>query len=621
MAKQPEDLDLVDDEERDDAIVGVAFRWSLLVIVVLGAAGAAIGYYVTRPKATPPVAKEPVTLPSVRERPTVDPPQIPFVDVTAAAGITFHHENGAAGEKLLPETMGGGCAMLDFDGDQDQDILFVNSKRWPDDKRPPAAEPANLRLYRNDGTGKFVDATADAGLALSWYGMGIACGDYDNDGDVDLFVTCVGLNHLLRNDGGKFVEVTGEAGVGGVADQWSTAAGWFDCDNDRDLDLFVCNYVKWSKEFDLAQDFKLTGGTRAYGRPQEFSGAFPYLYRNDGQGKFTDISAEAGIQVRNPDTGAPLPKSLGLTFADFDHDGWMDIVVANDTVQNLMFRNRKQGKFEEVGAIAGVAFDNDGNARGAMGIDVAYFRNNDDLGIAIGNFANEMTALYVSRNHELQFTDEAVSNGLGPSSRLELKFGVSFADFDLDSRLDFIAANGHLEDEINKVQPSQHYEQSPHLYWNCGPEQESEFLMLPEAKCGADFLKPLVGRGAALGDIDGDGDVDVLLTGSGQQPRLLRNDQQLKHHWLRFRLVGKNCNHDAIGSWVEVQLGNKVLRRQVMPTRSYLSQSELPVTFGIGSAEKVDKVIVRWADGTEQPVEDVTLDKLHVVEQKVGPAA
>jgi hypothetical protein len=603
------------DEERDDAIVGVALKWSAGVFLIAALIAVSVVILLRRPGPKPMIVTRPLVLPAVRATPKIEPPRLNFTDVTLQSGITFDHENGARGEKLLPETMGGGCALFDYDNDGNQDILFVNSSRWPWDKPTESEMPATMKLYRNQGRWKFDDITSEAGLDVSFYGMGVACGDYDNDGDIDLFFSAVGLNHLFRNDEGKYVEVTDAAQVGGQADQWSTACGWFDYDNDRDLDLYVCNYVKWSKDFDLAQDFKLTGGDRAYGRPQEFEGVFPYLYRNDGDGKFTDVSADSGIQVTNENTGVPLPKSLGVTFADFDQDGWLDVVVANDTVQNLLFHNLKNGKFEEIGALAGVAFDNDGNARGAMGIDVAYFRNNDELGIAIGNFANEMTALYVCRNHELMFTDEAVSNGLGPSSRLELKFGVQFADFDLDGRLDFLAANGHLEDDINKVMPSQHYEQPPHLYWNCGPEHKTEFMMLDEVHCGADFLKPMVGRGAAVGDLDGDGDLDALLTASGKAPRLLRNDQTLGNRWLRFKLIGKKCNQNAIGSWVEVKVGNQLLRRQVMPTRSYLSQCELPVVFGIGKEANVQHAEIHWADGSHQTVPVAELDRTYTIQQ------
>ncbi len=609
-------VELNDEEERDDAIVGVALKWSLIAFAAIGLIGGGAYVVLSRKPQVAAAQLRIVEPPKVREVPKVEAPQITFTDITQQAGIDFVHENGASGEKLLPETMGGGVALFDFDNDGDQDILFVNSKRWDWDKRPTAEKPATLKLYRNDGKAKFEDATEAVGLAVSVYGMGAACGDYDNDGDVDVFVTCVGSNKLFRNDGGRFSDISEQAGVAGDATQWSTAAGWFDYDNDGDLDLFVGNYVKWSREFDAAQEFKLTGDIRAYGRPQEFDGAFPYLYRNDGEGKFVDVSKDSGIQVTNPNTGVPLPKSLGLTFVDVDRDGWLDVLVANDTVQNLLFHNQKNGTFNEIGAIAGVAFDNEGNARGAMGIDAAYFRNNDDLGIAIGNFANEMTALYVSRQHQLQFTDEAVSNGLGPTSRLELKFGVSFSDFDLDGRLDFFAANGHLEDEIHKVQKSQTYEQSPHLYWNCGAEQETEFLKLPESNIGSEFSKPMVGRGVAVGDLDGDGDLDVVITGSGQKPRVLRNDQSLGHHWVRVKLTGHKTNRDAIGSWVELHLTDGTIqRRQVMPTRSYLSQSELPVTFGTGSQNKIKQVRIHWPNGTTQDLADLEVDRVHSVEQ------
>ena len=346
---------------------------------------------------------------------------------------------------------------------------------------------------------------------------------------------------------------------------------------------------------------------------------FPYLYRNDGGGKFSDVSKEAGLQIMNTASNEPMAKSLGLTFADLDADGRLEVVIANDTVQNFLLHNLG-GKFEEIGALSGVAFDLDGNARGAMGLDTAWFRNSPALGIAIGNFSNEMTALYVAKSSDLQFRDEAVSNGLGPSSRLELKFGVLFADLDLDSRQDLFSANGHLEIEINKVQASQHYEQSPHLFWNCGPANANEFELVSAAKCGSDFMKRNVGRGAAYADIDGDGDLDMLISTSGQAPRLLRNDQKLGHHWLRLQLTGSGkSNRDAIGAVVELRCGNVTQRRQVMPTRSYLSQVEQPLTFGLGQADQIDTVRIIWPDGSMQELKDVAVDQLHRVQLAERP--
>jgi hypothetical protein len=599
-------------DERDDAVIGRAFTRSVAVLLLIaGVIGGVAAYRWANAKPAPVVKGEPVAPPQVREKSQIEIPALPFTDITAAAGITFRHETGAAGEKLLPETMGGGCAFLDYDGDGDADLLFVNSSRWPWDQRPPLDPPATMALYQNDGQGNFADITAVAGLNVTFYGQGVAVGDYDGDGDADLFFSAVGLNHLFRNDGGQFVEVTEAAGVGGDAGQWSTSCGWLDYDNDGDLDLFVANYVVWSRQFDLDQNFQLTGGGRAYGRPQNFPGTFPYLYRNDGAGKFTEVGEAAGLHVKNPATGVPSAKSLGVTFADLDADGFLEILVANDTVQNFLFHNRRDGTFEEIGTVAGIAFDNDGNARGAMGIDCARFRNSPHVGIAIGNFANEMTALYVAHGADLQFTDEAVATGLGPQSRLELKFGTLFVDVDLDGRLDLIGANGHLEDEINRVLPSQFYEQPPHLFWNCGPAQPTEFVPATKAQCGEDFLRRMVGRGAAYADIDGDGDLDLVFAGSGQAPRLLRNDHAAGHHWLRLVLKGRQSNTSAIGAQVEVRGGSQTLYGQVMPTRSYLSQVEGPLTFGLGTATKVDQVVIQWPSGATQTLENIATDQAH----------
>ena len=614
---KPAVLDIDDElEERDDQIIARAFRWSLSVIVVAGAAiGGGLWWY-NRAPAVVEKAPEQVREIVARQKPLAAPPTVKFTDITADAGITFVHQSGSYGEKLLPETMGGGCAFFDYDGDGDPDLLFINSNYWPD-RAPEGAPPPTMALYRNDGHGKFTDVTAEAGLAATFYGMGCAVGDYDNDGWVDLYISAVGSNHLYHNDHGKFRDVTDEAGVAGAASDWSTGCGFVDYDNDGDLDLFVCNYVKWSKEIDLAQDFRLVGVGRAYGPPVAFEGSYPLLFRNDGHGKFTDVSATAGIQVNNPNTGVPAGKSLGLAPVDLDGDGWIDFVVANDTVQNFVFINQHDGTFRERGAEIGIAFDPSGNARGAMGTHAAWFRNDDTLGVAIGNFANEMVSLYVSQGPraKLQFADEANANGLGPASRLLLKFGLFFFDYDLDSRLDVLTANGHLEQEISKVQASQQYEQPPQLFWNCGRKERTEFVAASAQQCGDDFVKPMVGRGAAYADIDGDGDLDVVLTAVGGAPRLLRNDQALGNHWLRLKLVGRTVNRDAIGALVEVKLGDQTLRQQVMPTCSYVSQVELPVTFGLGKNEKVDSVKIVWPGGQEQVVENVAIDKLTTVEQ------
>ena len=608
------------EETQNDDVVGSAIRWSLGIIAALLSAGALL-WALTRKPPEPVVVKAgPTTLPTERVAPALEIPEVRFTEITDTAGIDFVHTNGAEGEKLLPETMGGGGGFFDFDNDGDQDLLCVNGNVWPWAKVKPDKPPTSM-LYANDGTGRFSNVTAGSGLDIPLHGNGVAFGDFDNDGDVDVFISCLGANHLFRNDGGgKFAEVTAAAGVAGGENDWSTSCGWLDFDNDGDLDLFVCNYIQWNRELDQSMEFTLDGKLRAYGRPTDFTGAFPFLYRNEGNGTFVDVSDAAGVQIRDLNTNVPLSKSLGTTFCDVNADGLLDILVANDTVQNLLFLNQPGGTFIETAATAGIAFDNSGGARGAMGIDTACFRNSDAVGIAIGNFATEMTALYVCQTPGATipiFRDEAVSNGIGPVTRTDLKFGILFIDADLDGRLDLFENNGHLEEDIKVVQASQQYEQPPHLLWNCGTEFDNEFIMLPEAKTGADFQKRMVGRGAAMADIDADGDLDLILFSSGGKPRLLRNDQKSGHHWLRLRLRGTKCNKDAIGAVVNVTLPNStVLSRTVMPTRSYQSQTELPVTFGLGSAEIVKEIAIRWPDGTSQKLSGISVDQQLEVIQK-----
>jgi hypothetical protein len=599
----------------DDAVIGRAFRWSLIFILMLGAVIGGAVFAINRQRVVTSGSLAKLPPPQSPEIQTADIPSATFADITAPSGIKFIHMNGAYGDKLLPETMGGGVAFLDFDDDGDQDLLFINSTHWPW-KTAEDKKPATCALYRNDGAGHFEDVTAGSGLEASFYGMGVAIGDYDNDGFVDLFITALGENKLFRNLGqGKFADATAHAGVAGSPAEWSTSAAWIDYDNDGDLDLFVCNYVRWSREIDFEVDYRLVGIGRAYGPPMNFPGTFPYLYRNDGQGRFTEVSQQSGLQIKNPATGVPMAKSLGVAPVDINGDHWIDLVVANDTVQNFVFTNRHDGTFQEIGARAGIAFDSYGQTRGAMGIDAARFRNDDALGIAIGNFANEPNALYVSQRDSLVFADEAITEGVGAASRLLLKFGLFFFDYDLDGRLDVLTANGHLEEEIHKIQEKQQYRQPAQLFWNSGSSRGFRFVPVPPAKCGPDIFKPMVGRGSAYADIDGDGDLDVILTQIGGVPLLLRNDQALNHHWLRLKLIGTRSNRDAIGAWVKVRVGNKTLSRQVMPTKGYLSQSELPLTFGLGKSDSIGEVLVTWPDGSSQKVASPSLDRLTVVEQ------
>ncbi len=610
---EPEDgLEVTD--HVDDAVIGRAFRWSGIALMGIVMIVGVVYLVVTRPKPEGTEQRTQLMAPENPERAQATVPVIRFREITGEAGINFVHESGAADEKLLPETMGGGVAFFDFDQDGDQDLLFVNGTSWNPDAETPATTAA---LYANDGTGRFEEVTADSGLDVPVYGMGVAIGDYDRDGYPDVYLTAVGVNRLFRNrGGGHFEDVTEAAGVGGTAADWSTCASWFDYDNDGDLDLFVGNYVKWNKEIDFQLGTTLVGIGRAYGQPMNFEGSFPFLFENDGKGGFSDVSQASGIRIANKATDVPVAKSLGVAPVDLNQDGWMDFIVANDTVRNFVFSNRWDRSFREVGSLTGIAYDTYGKARGAMGIDTACYRDDRALAVGIGNFANEMTALYVEQNRPMIFTDEAIPAGIGPASRLLLKFGLFFFDYDLDGWQDLLTANGHLEEEITQIQKSQHYEQPAQLFWNSGPEFGCQFLEVSSEQVGEALFQPIVGRGSAFADIDQDGDLDFILTQINAAPKLFRNEQDLGHHWIRIRLKGTRQNTEGIGAWIKVRVGERTLWRQVMPTRSYLSQSELPVTIGLGTAEQVDQLEVIWPGGQSQLVPSVPLETLITITQE-----
>ncbi|MCG6941609.1 MAG: CRTAC1 family protein [Thiohalocapsa sp.] len=621
---------------RGEARIRRAFLLSLAVIVALGVS-AAVLYLLLREPAAPPVEEAEIALPQVAPADesalsgdaapaATTPPAVRFTDVTKAAGIGFVHTNGAYGERLMPETIGSGAAFFDYDRDGDQDLFLVNSREWPGHET--LVEQPTQKLYRNDGSGHFEDVTAGSGLDIATYGMGVAVGDVDGDGWDDLYLTTLNANHLFRNvpaaDGGRrFEDITKAAGVAGRDDAWSSSAALLDYDKDGDLDLFVVNYVKWSREIDLEIDFRLTGLGRAYGAPLNFVGTDNLLYRNDGPDAagnphFTDVSAAAGVHVPDPITGNPVGKGLGVVPVDYDGDGWLDLMVVNDTVRNFLYHNLGDGRFEETAIFEGVAYDRNGKGTSAMGVDAAHYRDDADLGIAVGNFANEMASLFVTSDGRPPFVDEAVLEGMGPASRIPLTFGLMFFDYDLDGREDLVLANGHLEHEINRVQQSQHYAQPASLFWNCGDACQARFVHLPPTPAAVgDLAQDLVGRGIAFADIDADGDLDMLITQNGRRPALLRNDQALGHHWLRLDLMGKAPDTDAIGARIELTANGITRTRDVRPTRGYMSQVERPVTFGLGDLADPAAISLRilWPDGSEQTVVPSALDTTLTIHQ------
>jgi enediyne biosynthesis protein E4 len=527
------------------------------------------------------------------------PAPIHFTDVTAEAGIRFKHENGAFGKKYLPETMGSGCAFVDVDGDGWQDIVLVQSMAWPG--RPKT--PSTLALYRNNRNGTFTDITKAAGLAVEMYGLGVAAADFDNDGDEDLYVTGLGSSHLFKNDGaGHFTDITVRAGVADSG--FSTGAVWFDYDRDGRLDLFVGHYVQWSIGTDLF--CTLDGHAKSYCTPESYKGQSPTLYHNRGDGTFEDVTRSAGLYD-------PANKMLGIALIDYDNDGWLDVFAANDTQPNRLYRNKGDGTFTDVGVMAGVAFNEAGVARAAMGADAADYDGSGRQSLVIGNFSNEMMALYSNDGKGL-FIDEAPASTIGRASLLRLTFACFFVDVDLDGRLDIFAANGHVADDIGRVQPTITYAQPPHLFRNLG-EKKFEDL---SARVGAAFSKPAVARGAAYGDYDNDGDPDLLITANNGPARLLRNDGGVNHR-LRMTLAGTTSNRDAIGARVRVMRDHgSPLVRMVKTGSSYLSQSELPLTFGLGSSNRVTGIEITWPNGKTERLPGTAGDQALTIQEGRG---
>lgn len=619
MRDAKDDTRYEDLSEQDDSVIGVVFRRSLVAIAVVAALiGGSIGVRWWLGLEPPvEITETPMDLDHLLAPAEV--PEAPtgrFVDITEAAGIDFVHDNGAFGERLLPETMGGGVAFLDYNNNGHPDLLFVNSDHWPFAPDLGRPRPNALRLYENDGAGNFREVTAEVGLdGIHFYGMGVAVGDYNGNGRVDIFATAVGRNYLFENQAGRFVDVTEKAGLAGGDETWSTSAGFFDANGNGHLDLFVVNYVHWTREIDIEVDYRLTGIGRAYGPPMNFAGTRNYFYINNGDGTFTEAGQAAGVDVRNPATDVPVGKGLALILADFQSNGLMDVMVANDTVGNFLFRNHGDARFEEVAMHWGVGYDRNGQATGAMGIDFAHHRNDDQLAVAIGNFANEMSSFYVSQGDPTQFADQTIVEGIGGPTRMALTFGVLFMDYDLDGRLDYLQTNGHVENEINRVQSSQQYRQPAQLFWNCAAQDcPSTFLPVAQGQIG-DLATPIVGRGAAYADINGNGQLDVVLTQIGGPALLLRNDTDLGHHWLRIKLKGRAPNTGAIGARLSLEAGGQTQYRTVMPTRSYLSQVELPVTFGLGETDTIDRLTITWPDGSEQVLTDLEVDRLHPIVQ------
>ena len=544
----------------------------------------------------------------------VDPPTkthrpITFTNIAHEAGIDFKHVNGGRGRKLMPETVGSGLAFFDYDNDGKLDLLIMNSTTWPGDPHPIKTTP---KLYHNLGNGKFEDVTEKMGLAVTMYGMGVAVGDYDNDGFEDIYLTAVGPNFLFHNEGGKgFRNVTGESGTAGVPlpgtkleHKWSSSAAWLDYDNDGKLDLFVCQYVKWSPDIDPYCGSK---GVRGYCPPGNFEGARCTLFHNEGAGKFRDVSKEMGI------LDGALGKSFGIAIADYNGDGWLDIAVANDTWANFLFMNEGGKHFTDKGVESGIAFSMSGKAKAGMGIDVADFHNNGTLGLVIGNFAEEGLSLFEPMEGTTNmFEEKGQSRGLVAPSLSNVTFATFFFDYNLDGWQDIFATNGHVDDIVNTYKSNLSFKQEPLLFENKKGEKFVDVTHL------SGISYKIVGRGAAYGDIDGDGDLDIGVVDNNGTFLLLRNDGGNQNNWIRLKLVGTKSNRDAIGALVSVTTGGLKQRRYVRSGGSFLSESERVLTFGLGSATTIDSVDIHWPSGAVEKLSQLRINTTSTIIEGKG---
>lgn len=549
-----------------------------------------------------PAAEPPAPSPgevASRARPTGE---VEFADVTAQAGIHFKHNTGAFGKKYLPETMGSGVCVLDYDNDGWQDILLINSMDWPAHKSGISL-PA---LYHNNRDGTFSDVTRQAGLAVEMYGLGCTVGDYDNDGNMDIYITTLGSNHLFRNLGnGKFADVTAKAGVADPG--FSSSALWFDYDNDGKLDLFVAHYIDWSVAGD--QYCSLDNKNKSYCTPQTYKGQSSTLFHNKGNGRFENVTQHAGLND-------PTSKSLGVALLDFDNDGWLDLFVSNDTEPNKLYRNNHDGTFSEVAVAAGIAYSDAGTVRAGMGTDAADFDNSGKQGLVIGNFTNEGLALYRNDGAGL-FTNEAAPTGIARMTAQSLTFGTFFFDYDLDGQLDILAINGHVSDDIAVVQPNVKYAQPPHLFRNLGRGKFEEVT----AQVGPSLQRAVVGRSAAYADFDNDGDLDLVITANNGPARLLRNVNANQNDMLRIKTVGTRSNRDGVGTKITLRTSKGTRLFAMVKTGSgYLSQSELPLTFGLGKPQegKTVSLEIAWPSGQKDAIPNVKPNQFITVKEGKG---